>query len=107
MYMAACVMRIGDLSSDVCSSDLEVLLMVVLFFLSFLNLRDANEVMRIFDHQQGEAYDAPRVVFLRQLLLTCVRDAAALFRAICDANASFLGDELVRARRRERVCRYV
>lgn len=78
----------------------DVLLTAVLFFLSFENLRDANEVMRIFDgrmEQQGKVYDAPRTVFVRQLLLTCERDAAALFRTICDANASFLGDTLTQA----------
>jgi hypothetical protein len=78
----------------------DVLTRAVLFFLSFENLRDANEVMRKFDahyQQQGSVYDSPQVVFLRQLLLTCERDAAALFKAICDANGSFLGDAQTQA----------
>lgn len=73
-----------------------VLVQAVLFFLSFENLRDANELMRKFDahhqQQQGAVWDSPQAVFLRQLLLTCERDAPALFKAICDANASFLSD---------------
>lgn len=77
-----------------------VLVQAVLFFLSFENLRDANEVMRKFDahyQQQGAVYESPQAVFLRQLLLTCERDAAALFKAICEANASFLDDEQTQA----------
>jgi hypothetical protein len=68
----------------------------VLYTLSFENLRDGNAILDAFEQEMEKEhvmYEVPLLTFIRQLLLTCERDAPQLFRRLCEECDPLIQDD--------------